>query len=154
MANQYPPTRTQYVDSVSRRASNFGAVLGMAAAIGVMATSGAPPTLLTMVFSSLALAVGAAIGMVVMSVVGTLYASSTYRRRYRKDFEQAHDLATALAEDPTLTPSSPPLTEHALAELPPPASFSAPSAPEAGMESYVERLREERELAASEQRAL
>lgn len=116
MANQYPPTRDEYVASVRHRAADIGGALGMAAAIALVATSGAGFNLLTVMLSPMALFLGAGIGMAAMAVAGSLYAGATYRSRYGKEFARARELAAALAEDPLATPASPRLLEHTLAE--------------------------------------
>lgn len=118
MANQYPPTRDEYVASVRHQAANIGGALGMAAAIALVATSGVGFNLLTVMLSPMALFVGAGIGMAAMAVAGSLYAGATYRSRYGKEFAHARELAAAMAEDPLATPNYPPLQEQALAETP------------------------------------
>ena len=118
MANQYPPTRDEYVASVRHQAANLGGALGMAAAIAVVATSGVGFNLLTVLLAPMALFVGAGIGMATMAVAGSLYAGASYRSRYGKEFTRARELAATLAEDPLATPAYPRLQEQALAEMP------------------------------------
>ncbi len=164
MANQYPPTRSQYIESLGKQASAVGAFLGMAASIALVATSGMPINYFTMIASPLALFVGAYVGKEVMSLAGSAYAASTYQHRYRKEFAKSHALAAALAEDPLMANASPRLEEHTLAELPelppvepplltPPPQRNWTSLFQRGG-GYSQQVEEQKLLASPEQKSL
>ncbi len=169
MANQYPPTRSEYSASLGRQGGNIGTLLGVALAIFAVSSSGMAINYATMMtIPALGVLAGVMLGNALGTAAGNIVAATTYRNRFSHEFTQARGLAAALAEDPYMTAASLPGEDPALsavAALPPPsepvALLPPPDAAGKGWstfvprnESFTQQLVEERLLAEMQQRQL